>query len=74
MSLPSLLLQLHCCNDASAQAALSVSLGCIVMIHMSEPLGNGCFHDPVRRRVSGLKVQAFWKTGALIAHIPSLCV
>lgn len=44
------------------------------MIHMSEPLGNGCFHDPVNRRVSGLKAQAFWKTGNLIAHIPYLHV
>lgn len=26
----------------------------------------------MRREASGLKVQAFWKTGALIAHIPPL--
>lgn len=65
-----LLLQLHCVNDAFAQAVQStLSLGCILMIHVSEQLEMDVFMT-LPGGESGLKVQAFWKMDALIA----LCI
>lgn len=65
-----LLLQLHCVNDAFAQAVQSaLSLGCILMIHVSEQLEMDVFMTLPGDK-SGLKVQAFWKMDALIA----LCI